>query len=261
MPEKGKSIGVHVRSLLMILLFLGVVALTIVAYLQQRKSVCENVAVSITYSGSHKPVSEKEIVALIGRSGIKTVGVEKHTVNLAALYDTISKIPFVKTIKPIYFSGTTLNIDLELHGMVAHVYPLDGEDFFICEDGTLLPYSPRVKERMLIANGFILAPPARIKEAGAAGKTLNSIYMLAGVIASDDFYKAQFKQIFVNSEHELELVASVGRHTVLIGDGTNAEEQLSQLRTAYKQGISFMEPDKYCQLDLRFKNRIIAQKR
>ncbi len=262
MPEREKSsIGLRVRSLLMLLLFVGVVVLAVVAYLKQRKSVCEEVAVKIEYAGSHKPMTEKEIIDMVEHSGIKTVGLEKHTVNLAALYDMLGKISFVKTVKPIYFSGNTLNIDLELHGILAHVYPANGEDFFICDDGTLLPYSPRVKERVLVASGFIPTPAAQTKNINKAGKTLNSIYRLAELISSDDFYEAQFKQVFVNSDRELGLIASMGRHTVLIGDGENAEEQLAQLREVYRQGISFMEPDKYCQLDLRFKNRIIAQKR
>jgi len=261
MPEKGKSVWGYVRSLMILLLLCGMVTLAIFAFLHQRKRICEDVSVTIEYGGTHKPVTEKEVVAIIEHSGLKVIGVEERNVNLAAIYDTLGNLPFVKAVNPIYFSGSTLNIDLQLHEFVAHVYPNNGNDYFICADGTLLTYSPRIKERLLIACGNIPALKTNSCDISQAGKTLNRIYDIAQLIAADKFYSAQFKQLYVNAEKEFELIASVGKHTILIGDGSNAEEQLSQLRTVYKQGIAFMQPDKYSHLDLRYKNRIIAQKR
>lgn len=245
----------------MLVLLGGVITLSVLAFLHQRKRICEEIAVTISYDGEHKPVTEKEVTALIERSGIKALGIEEHMVDMAALYDTLGHIPFVKTVKPIYFSGNTLNINLELHNLVAHIYPAEGSDFYICEDGTLLPYSPRIKEQLPVACGAIPQRKAHTDNITNAGKTINRIYAIAKLITADEFYKAQFKQIYVNSDKEFELIASVGKHTILLGDGENAEEQLSHLRTAYNQGIAFMEPDKYNQLDLRYKNRIIAKKR
>lgn len=261
MSANGTEKVTIVRPLALLLLAVGVVALAVFAFIHQRKRVCEEVAVSIMYSGEHKPVSEKEILSLIASNGVEIIGTEERAVDIAAIYSALGKNPFIKEVKPMYFAGSTLNIKIELHKLLVHVYPASGNDFFICEDGTILPYSPRVKERLLIAAGNIPELNKQTKSIATAGKTLNSIFNISKLIVADDFFKAQFKQLYVNEEREFELPASVGKHIVLLGDGSNAEEQLEQLKTAYSNGFAFIGPDKYCQLDLRYKNRIIAKKR
>lgn len=259
--ERKKSVLGYVKMAAIALILCGVVVLCVMGYRAQRNSVCRKIEVSVSYQGENKPFDENDVLGLLDSNRIRVVGEEKHNVDLAAVYDVLGKVPFVKTIKPVYFSGNQLNIEIELHRFLARVYASDGRDFYLCEDGSLIPYTNRICERLLLVEGNVPKVPDSVRHVNKVGPTMKRIWSLASVISANPFYSAQFKQVYVNDQKEFELIATMGKHTVLLGDGTNAEEQLFQLLEAYKQGISYMDPEKYCQLDLRYKNRIIAKKR
>ncbi|MCQ2285465.1 MAG: hypothetical protein MJZ76_01150 [Bacteroidales bacterium] len=261
MAEDKKSFFKYVRPVLILLLLCGVITICVVAMIHQRNRSCEKVEVTLSYQGEHKPISEKEVLAVLNKAGVSTVGVAERDIDYHAIYEVLGENKYIKTVKPVFFIGNVLHIDVELYEAVVHVYPQDGSDFFLCEDGHILPYSNRIQERLLLAVGSIPELQKNVSEIEQAGPTLKRIYDLARIIRENEFYSAQFKQIRVNEDKELELVASVGKHTVLLGKGTNAEEQLANLCVAYRQGIAYTEPGKYSQFDLRYKNRIIAKQR
>ena len=88
-----------------------------------------------------------------------------------------------------------------------------------------------------------------------------SAYNIAHAIQQNEFAKVQFRQIYINENQEIELIPSVGRLTVLFGDDTDAAEKLVHLREVYRNGLIYTNINQYTQLDVRFKNRVIAKKR
>jgi len=57
------------------------------------------------------------------------------------------------------------------------------------------------------------------------------------------------------------LVATVGKQVILFGNDDNASEKLFNLKQVYQNGLSHKGYDRYTQLDVRYKNRIIAQRK
>ena len=77
----------------------------------------------------------------------------------------------------------------------------------------------------------------------------------------NDFYRAQFRQFYVQNNNEVVLVPTVGRHKILFGTDKNMEEKLFNLQQTYQQGLAYMGMDQYATLDVRYKNRVIAKKK
>jgi cell division protein FtsQ len=119
-----------------------------------------------------------------------------------------------------------------------------------------------MQERILIANG-IIAQEYRSGLTDSCNAILHQLYMVASAINCNPFLKAQISQLYVTGDPNsaIEMVPVLGNQIILLGDTSNLESKLNTLQTVYKEGVSYMGFDKYAQLDLRFKNRVVAKKR
>lgn len=249
------------RLVIKMVIILGLAVGVFFAILQQRNRACERIEVALLYDGQKCPLTEAEVLQQLAAHHVEVEGTAIKDLDLAAVYKVLEMNPYVDSIYPIYFSGSTMQVELKLTEFIAHLFPTQGDDYFLCRNGELFPYTPKVREPLLIVTGDLPAAPARIRRINGNDHLLKRIHKMASILTGTPFYRAQFKQLCYNPQHEFELVPSMGRQTILIGNGNQLEEKLSQLEIAYKKGIAYMTPALYSQLDLRYKNRIIATKR
>ena len=250
------------RKIIPILLVIGVIVLIVLAVTHMRNRECNDIKVNIQYSGVSAPVSQEDIVALIASGGIATVGIPLKEINTDSIRSLLSTHPYIREVDNIRFIGKTLNINLVVKDFLLHVYPTAGEQFFIDTEGEILPYSDQVQERLIIVNGFINKKYKMGSNITWLKKSpMLSAYNIAQEIQKDEFSKAQFREIYINENQEIELVPSAGRQIILFGDDKDAAEKLVHLREVYRNGLIYNNINQYSQLDVRFKNRVIAKKR
>jgi hypothetical protein len=91
-------------------------------------------------------------------------------------------------------------------------------------------------------------------------KALYEILYVASLLKADPLYSALFKKLVVTEKQEIILHPSVGNLPVLFGNMQDAENKLKALKYMYEDVLPYMNNDKYAQLDVRFKNRIVATK-
>lgn len=249
------------KGIVRILVTLVVIAIVVVAIVTMQSRHCEKVQVRIQYNGENPTVSSEDVIALLEEENIPILGEELKEIDAATISKVIEKNPFVRKTNKVLTAGTTLIIDISLRNLLVHIYPEKGEQFFIDEEGFLLPYSSKVKENLIVANGNIEHSYKAGHYLDTAKNRLNDIYSIAKILSAEDFYSAQFRQIYINSNQEIELIPMVGKQIVLVGDGQNIQEKLFNLKETYKNALVYKGIDQYAQLDLRFKNRVIAKKR
>ena len=90
---------------------------------------------------------------------------------------------------------------------------------------------------------------------------LEQIYQLARTIDSDEFWKAQIVQIYVNEEMDIELIARVGQHKIILGDIEDLDIKLKKLKMFYDKGLSKTGWNEYSIINLKFKDQIVCTKR
>ncbi|HPY81696.1 MAG TPA: hypothetical protein PK548_07670 [Bacteroidales bacterium] len=249
-----------IKPLFLLLLSIAIIVIVVIAVVKTQHRICEEIDISIDYSGTSLPVSESELQELLENEGIKIIGEELKSIDEKAIFNTLKKNPFIKEIKPIRLSGNTLHIDIVLRKLIVHVFPLTGSQYFIDEDGVFVPFNKNVKERLPIANGNISETYHAKMTIKEASQPLKTVFEIAKTVEKNQFYHAYFKQLFVNQQNEIEIVPSVGKHIILMSSGADVEEKLFQLEKTCQQGLAYMNPDQYRVLDLRYKNRIIAKK-
>lgn len=249
------------KAILRILIALSIVAVVVIAIIKMRSRACEKIEVKFHYNGEFLPLDETGVTSMLEDAEIPIIGEELKNIPLHQVSNVLKTNPFVKEIEKMYFTGTSLVISILLKTPLLHIYPLTGEQYFMDEDGMLLPYSPNIKENLMVANGQITEQYNSSYRLNEGKRILRSLYLIAKTIHADPFYNAQFRQMYVNDNLEIELIPTVGNHIVLFGNEERISDKLFILQKTYTDALAYTGMDQYKQLDVRFRNRVIAQKR
>jgi len=128
----------------------------------------------------------------------------------------------------------------------------------------------RIKQiaHVLVANGNIPAISVqagkkifqRASDSLQKNSVLQNIFLVAGFIAKDDFWKAQIEQIYVNDKNDMLLVPRVGDHVIVFGDASDLKEKFVKLKSMY-YAFNQIGWNQYKILNLKYKNQIVCTKR
>ena len=249
------------RLVTAIILCLAVLAGIVFAAVNMPKRPCSGYELVVNYDGEYPAVKEIDIQQMIEDNHIETVGVPLKDVDLEQIAQHLQENPYIKTVNEVRFSSTRLRIVITLKNILLHVYAQDGSQYFVDEDGFMLPFSLTVTENVPVANGKIPDTFVQGKNVNDSNSNLHRVFRIAAYMNNDDFYRAQFRQLYVTNTNEVILVPTVGRHKIFFGTDKNMEEKLFNLKQVYQQGLAYMGMDQYASLDVRYKNRVIAKKR
>lgn len=250
-----------IKAAIRILIAIGIISIMIIAILQMQSRQCEKILVKIHHEGSDPTVTQEDIIHMFQDAGVSIIGEEIKEIDKGLLSGIIARNPFIEKINKVFFAGTTLIIDIQLRELLLRVFPEEGVPYFMDKSGFLLPYSLKVKDNLLVANGAISETYKDNCQVDTMETILHSLHTVAKILNDDDFYSAQFRQIHVTARHQLELIPSVGKHIVLFGDEKSAGEKLFNLKETYKNALVYMDMDQYALLDVRFKNRVVARRK
>jgi cell division protein FtsQ len=249
------------RFISAVILCLAVVTGIVFAAVNMPKRPCSGYDLTVKYNGEYPAITQDDIYQMIEGTSIKTIGTPLKDIDLEQIATILQQNPYIKTVNEVRFSTTKLRIVVTLKNILLHVYTQDGHQYFIDEDGYMLPFSLAIKENVPIANGKITDAFVEGKNVKENPSNLHRVFKIAAYMHDNDFYRAQFRQLYVMKNNEIMLIPTVGRHKVIFGTDKNMEEKLFNLQQTYQQGLAYMGMDQYSTLDVRYKNRVIAKKK
>ena len=133
------------------------------------------------------------------------------------------------------------------------------QDFYIDQHGLKLPLSDNFTANVLVANGLIDEP--------FAGKvdTLHTalardVFKTADFIRKDSLWSAQIAQIYVNQNHEIELIPRVCIQRILLGNADSLATRFHNLKVFYKQALPQVGWDAYKLINIKYANQVIGVK-
>lgn len=250
-----------IKALISIIVTLLIFSIVIVAIVKKQGSICEKIEVKTTLSQMATLVSPSEIEKMIADSNIVATGKSvKELKNVTGkIADIIVTHPFILQCKNIYFTQSAMVIEIVQSRPLVHIFSNQGDQYFIDHQGFVIPYHSNIQENILVANGHI-DYDFSTKIISDSVPLLHSLYTVAKHIFADPFCNAQFRQLYVNHNQDIELIPSVGKQVVLFGDHTDAKAKLLHLSKMYAETLPYHGINEYVLLDARFKNRIIAKK-
>jgi len=242
------------------LLFLGILVLLVWAIIKSKDQTCTHISVLIKGSKNTQILTESDILHILKTNHSEWEGKAKSKIDLTSIHKILSRENYIKSVEKVHFLGSKLQIEVTLFDILLEVQSKNNEKFLLDVDGTYLPYSPKAGNSIIIAQGVI---PHNFNNKGTLNQgdyLLSELFIIATLICEDSFYSELFKQMNVNDKQEIVLYPSVGNIPVLFGTTEDAQSKLKSLKYMYEDVLPYMNEDKYAQLDVRFKNRIIATK-
>ncbi|MEJ5265122.1 MAG: hypothetical protein WHT29_07385 [Bacteroidales bacterium] len=260
------------RNWLYILLGFVIVALATVLLSftakQQQKTICQEVEVRILNSKYNKFLEPRDITNHIENYGIKTKGEPLENINTYLIENVLHHSPVIRNVAAYTNIKGQLIIEVEQRIPIVRIIDKSLQQYFIDEEGVVLPDRIKQIAHVLVANGNI---PAISVQAGKKifqpasdslqkNSVLQNIFLVAGFIAKDDFWKAQIEQIYVNDKNDMLLVPRVGDHVIVFGDASDLKEKFVKLKSMY-YAFNQIGWNQYKILNLKYKNQIVCTKR
>ena len=249
------------KFIVSIVLFLGITVLAVWAILKTDDQTCNEVSVFIYSSNNFVLLSDSDVLDILKKNNIKCVGEAIKDIEPTAIHNILAQENYIKSVDKVHLIGTKLQIDITLYNILLAVNCKTGEKFLLDENGVYLPYSPKVKNDVIVVKGNIPYSFHKKEIVSPDEPELYEIFSVASLIKKDPFYSKRFHNLEMNEKQEIILHPSVGNLPVMFGTLQDAQNKLKTLKYMYKEVLPYMNDDKYAQLDVRFKNRIVATKK
>lgn len=203
----------------------------------------------------NKTIIADSIESFIGNP----IGKNAAAVNIRKLEGQLNKIPAVKKAEVYLGLDGALKLKVEERTPILFVQNTKGQQFYLDSHAVVIPNTPSTSFcDVLVANGNIPV----IMEGGkiASGEIIKNVMLVAKFIAVDSVWNAQFQQLYVDNYNDVILIPRIGRHSIVVGNGTNLSKKFENLRLFYDQGLKSTGWDQYKSVDISNLNQVVGQR-
>ena len=249
------------KFIVSIVLFLGITVLAIWAVIKSEDQTCNEVSVFIHSANKCVLLSDSDVLTILKKNNVECMGEVIKDIDPTNIHNILAQENYIKSVDKVHIIGTKLQIEVTLYNILLEVNCKTGEKFLLDENGVYLPYSPKVENDVIVTKGNIPYSFHKKEIVSPDDPELYEIFSVASLIKKDPFYSKRFHNLEMNEKQEIVLHPSVGNLYVMFGTLQDAQNKLKTLKYMYEEVLPYMNDDKYAQLDVRFKNRIVATKK
>jgi cell division protein FtsQ len=231
---------------------------------------CKEVLIKVNDSLGNSFIDEKDVREIIDDKIGKPEGKSLASINISMLEKMIDNNPYVLKSEVFSTLDGKLVLQVQQRRPIVRIINASGENFYIDEQGVLMPVSDKNSARVPVANGNIVnreteqkirkATEQEVEDTAFHANILEKIYAVANHIRQSDFWTAQIEQIYVNAEGDMELIPLVGNHTIVFGDATQIEKKFNKLFLFYREGLNKTGWNQYSKIDVRFNDQVVCTK-
>ncbi len=229
------------------------------------KTPCNLIDIRLPDSLSSRFVTQDDILNVINKRDNQMLGYPIETLNTREIETRLVLHPALKKVEVYKTIGGKLHIEAIQRVPVVRIMNNKGTSFYLDAEGAVIPFSEKFTPRVLIANGYINEPEEIRRELMIknidSDNIVKQVHELGCFISSDDFWKAQIEQIYVNKKGEFELVPRVGAYRIILGSFDSYREKFRKLYVLFEKGLNKVGWNKYETINLKFDGQIVCTKR
>ncbi len=252
-----------------IIILAGVTSLFIFSNKKQDEIVCPKFEIEVDYGKAPVLITQGNIRQQITDSKIKVRGKALGHIEVEKIQELFDNNPFIKTAAISIGVNGVVKASIKQRNPLVRVIDQKGKQFYIDEEGYLMPLSPDFPARLIIASGNI-SPVGKIRKKGKKvdeispyqklPADLQKVYITALALRNDIFNNALIEQIYLNEAKEIELFPKIGRQSIILGDTVFIAEKLKNLKIFYTDGMKNTGWDTYKSINLKFRNQVVCLK-
>lgn len=235
----------------------GLVVLMSFIDIKKAEVVCS--AVNVYIPGTQSFIDREEVDNILQVSSYRLVGRKMDQINIHDLENKLKANPFIESAKVYADMDGVIRVELSQRQPIMRILNRFDQDFYVDQHGLKLPLSANFTAPVLVANGYIDELFANRVDS-LHSKLAKGLFKTADFIRKDTLWNAQIAQIYVNQDHEMELVPRVGSHKILLGDADSLENKFHNLKIFYKQALPQTGWDKYKVINIKYANQVIGVK-
>jgi len=235
----------------------GIVVLMSFIEIKKGEVICKDVKIYIP--GNQYFIDKEEIDNILQLKSHALIGRSIESINIQALESKLKANPFIESAKVYTDMDGIIRVEISQRQPILRIMNQFDQDFYVDQHGFKIPLSENFTAMVLVANGYIDEP--------FSGKvdTLHTllaadILKTADYIRKDSLWDAQIAEIYVNQNHEIELIPRVGNQRILLGTADSLATKFNNLLAFYKKALPQAGWGTYKTINIKYANQVIGVK-
>ncbi|MEZ2334074.1 cell division protein FtsQ/DivIB [Mucilaginibacter sp. RCC_168] len=235
----------------------GLIALMSFIEIKKAGVICTVVKVNIP--GSQYFIDKQEVDQILQTSSHTLIGRKLEGIDIQDLENKLRANPFIEFAKVYTEMDGVLRVEVSQRQPILRIMNHYDMDFYVDQHGLKIPLSPNFTARVLVANGFIDELFTNHVDS-LHTKLAKDLFLTADYIRKDSLWDAQIAQLYVNKDHEIELIPRVGSQRILIGNADSLQVKFANLIAFYKQVLPKVGWDKYSTINIKYSGQVVGIK-
>lgn len=225
--------------------------------IKRASMLCKEVKVYIP--GNQYFVDRQEVNTILHVGNNTLVGKKLEDINIHQLEKTLQANPFIEFAKVYTDMDGVVNVEIRQRQPILRVMNRFEQDFYVDQYGLKIPLSANFTAPVLVATGSI--DEIFINRIDTLHTTMaKTLFKTADFIRKDSLWDAQFEQIFVNANHEIELIPRVGNQRILLGNADSLDKKFKNLLIFYQKALPKVGWNAYKIINIKYANQIVGIK-
>lgn len=235
----------------------GIVAL--MSFIEYKKAgvVCTDVKVYIP--GNQYFIDKDEVDNILEVKSNALIGHKLEDINIQALETRLRSNPFIESAKVYMEMDGVIHVEISQRQPILRVVNKFDQDFYLDQHGLKMPLSQNFTAKVLVATGEIDELFGNRVDS-LHNDITKDLFKTADFIRKDSLWSAQIVQIYVNTNHEIELIPRVGNHRILLGNADSLSIRFNNLLAFYKQALPKVGQDAYKVINIKYANQVVGIK-
>jgi cell division protein FtsQ len=235
----------------------GLVVLMSFIEVKKASVICK--AVKVNIPGSQYFIDKQEVDQILQTSSHTLIGRKLEGIDIQDLENKLKANPFIEFAKVYTEMDGVLRVEVSQRQPILRVMNRYDMDFYVDQHGLKIPLSPNFTARVIVANGFIDELFTNHVDS-LHTRLAKDLFLTADFIRKDSLWDAQIAQLYVNKDHEIELIPRVGNQRILIGNSDSLRVKFTNLLTFYKEVLPKVGWDKYRMINVKYSGQVVGIK-
>lgn len=233
----------------------GLVALMSFIEIKKSEVVCRDVKIYIP--GNQYFIDRDEVDNILQIHMHALIGRRMENINLHDLESKLKGNAFIAYAKVYADMDGVINVEISQRQPILRIINRFDQDFYVDQHGLKIPLSTNFTARVLVANGYIDELFAnQIDTLHTAIAT--ELFKTADYIRKDSLWDVQIAQIYINKDHEIELIPRVGNNRILLGNADSLDAKFHNLQVFYKKALPMVGWDTYKMISVKYANQVVG---
>jgi cell division protein FtsQ len=229
----------------------------LMSFIEQKKSevICKDVKIYIP--GSQYFIDRDEVDNILQIHSHALIGRQMENINIHELESRLKANPFIEFAKVYADMDGIINVEISQRQPILRIMNRFDQDFYVDQHGLKIPLSANFTARVLAANGYIDELFANQVDTMHTALAL-ALFKTANYIRKDSLWDAQIAELYVNKDHEIELIPRVGNNRILLGNADSLDTKFGNLLAFYKKALPLVGWDAYKMINIKYANQVIG---